>query len=60
MKEEAGCENKSRPITILVPASDMEAIEDARYLLRKPTRTEAILYLIRRGLEAVANERTGS
>lgn len=60
MKESAGFENKSRPITILVPATDMEAIEDARYRMRKPTRTEAILYLIRRGLEAVAHERAGS
>lgn len=45
-------------ISLAIDKELLQAVENFRYENRFPTRTAAILYLIRKGLQAIAKEKT--
>lgn len=50
----------NKPIVPLVIDNELlKAVEDFRYENRFPSRSAAIIYLIRKGLETIAKEKTG-
>lgn len=49
----------NKPIVPLVIDEELlKAVEDFRYENRFPSRSAAIIYLIRKGLQAIAKEKT--
>ncbi|WP_454914963.1 hypothetical protein [Xanthobacter sediminis] len=46
---------REKRVTVMMTDDEVREVEDARYALRKPTQAETIRFLIKKGLEAVAN-----
>ena len=57
--EEAGGQ-AVKQIAAPFTASEIDQIDDVRFASRHASRAETIRFLIKKGLEAVADERTGS
>ena len=52
---------KTERIQLLVSEEELRSIDDVRFEKRIPSRAEAVRMLVRKGMEAVANEqRRGS
>lgn len=51
---------KRKPLTLMLSPSEIEEIDDVQFTTRQRSRAQAIRFLIKKGLEAVAHERAGS
>lgn len=60
MQEARAGPAREKRVTIMMTEAEVAQVEDARYAHRKPTQSETIRFLIKKGLEAVAYERSES